>query len=110
MRENVPLVICVCCLGAGGNAGIGKAAALEFAKMGARVVIASRNLKKSEKARDEIISESKNKNVIYVVAMLSPKLYTTNMFLGNQCFQNALLRKLCSVAVFFRSKTEMFLK
>ena len=110
MRENVPLVICVCCLGAGGNAGIGKAAALEFAKMGARVVIASRNLKKSEKARDEIISESKNKNVIYVVAMLSPKLDTINMFLVNQCFQNALLRKLCSVVVFFRSQTEMFLK
>ena len=60
-------------LGAGGNAGIGKAAALEFAKMGARVVIASRKLKKSEKARDEIIEESENENVISVVLMLSPK-------------------------------------
>ena len=47
----------------GGNTGIGKAAALEFAKLGARVVIASRNLKKSEIARDEIIKGSGNNNV-----------------------------------------------
>jgi len=48
---------------AGGNTGIGKAAALEFAKLGARVVIASRNLKISEIARDEIIKGSGNNNV-----------------------------------------------
>jgi len=47
----------------GGNTGIGKSAALEFAKLGARVVIASRNLKKSEIARDEIIKGSGNNNV-----------------------------------------------
>ena len=46
---------------AGGNTGIGKAAALEFAKLGARVVIASRNLKISK--RDEIIKGSGNNNV-----------------------------------------------
>jgi len=47
----------------GGNTGIGKSAAFEFAKLGARVVIASRNLEKSEIARDEIIKDTGNNNV-----------------------------------------------
>ncbi|XP_076810720.1 uncharacterized protein LOC143453323 [Clavelina lepadiformis] len=47
----------------GGNSGIGKALAMDVAKRGARVVIASRNLEKSNKVKDEIIKESGNHEV-----------------------------------------------
>merc|ERR1712135_240679 len=42
----------------GGNAGIGKATAIQCAKLKAHLIIASRNVDKSMKARDEIIKET----------------------------------------------------
>ncbi|KAG0721004.1 Retinol dehydrogenase 13 [Chionoecetes opilio] len=47
----------------GSSAGIGKAAALDFAKRGARVILACRNLDKAGKVADEIIECSGNSSV-----------------------------------------------
>lgn len=47
----------------GGNDGIGKATAIGLAKMGAKVVIACRNLEKAEQALLEIQKESRNPNI-----------------------------------------------
>ncbi|EFX79364.1 hypothetical protein DAPPUDRAFT_319680 [Daphnia pulex] len=48
----------------GGNSGIGKETAIELAKRGARVILACRDLKKADDARDDIIRQSGNNNVV----------------------------------------------
>lgn len=48
----------------GANTGIGYETALEFAKRGARVILACRDLKKAAEAKDKIISLTENKNVV----------------------------------------------
>ncbi|UOQ43321.1 SDR family oxidoreductase [Halobacillus salinarum] len=47
--------------------GLGKAAALEFAKEGAHVLISSRNEQELKKTSEEIVSQSGNDNVVYEV-------------------------------------------
>ena len=47
----------------GANKGIGKEATKEIAKLGAKVYMACRSLDSANQVRDEIISETKNKNV-----------------------------------------------
>ncbi|XP_046462706.1 retinol dehydrogenase 14-like [Daphnia pulex] len=48
----------------GGNSGIGKETAIDLAKRGARVILACRDLKRADDARDDIIRESGNNNVV----------------------------------------------
>jgi NAD(P)-dependent dehydrogenase (short-subunit alcohol dehydrogenase family) len=55
----------------GANSGIGKAATLALAKMGATVVMVARNAEKGEAARDEIMKESQNNSVDLLLADLS---------------------------------------
>ncbi|KAK7104588.1 retinol dehydrogenase 13-like [Littorina saxatilis] len=48
----------------GANTGIGKETAKELARRGGRVILACRDLKRAEKAREEIVSETGNENVV----------------------------------------------
>ncbi|HYK74376.1 MAG TPA: SDR family oxidoreductase [Pseudoneobacillus sp.] len=59
------------CLITGGNSGIGKATALELAKMGATVVILCRSKERGNEAVKDIIEASGNQNVHLIIADLS---------------------------------------
>jgi NAD(P)-dependent dehydrogenase (short-subunit alcohol dehydrogenase family) len=59
------------CLVTGGNSGIGKASAVGLAKMGATVVVVSRNKEKGETALTDIIAKGGNKNVELIQADMS---------------------------------------
>src|SRR3989441_2199384 len=55
----------------GANSGIGRAASLALAKMGATVVMVARNKERGEAARSEIVKESQNDSVDLLFADLS---------------------------------------
>ncbi|HMB67164.1 MAG TPA: SDR family oxidoreductase [Candidatus Bathyarchaeia archaeon] len=55
----------------GANSGIGRAASLALAKMGATVVMVARNEERGEAARSEIVRESQNGSVDLLLADLS---------------------------------------
>ncbi|TMH96548.1 SDR family NAD(P)-dependent oxidoreductase, partial [Candidatus Bathyarchaeota archaeon] len=55
----------------GANSGIGKAASLALAKMGATIVMVARNAEKGETTRTEIMKESQNNSVDLFLADLS---------------------------------------
>jgi len=59
------------CLVTGGNSGIGKSVALGLAKMGATVVVVSRNREKGETAVTDTVEKSGNKNVELIQADMS---------------------------------------
>ena len=59
------------CLVTGGNSGIGRATALGLARMGATVLIVSRNREKGETAVADIIAKSGNQNVGMIQADMS---------------------------------------
>jgi NAD(P)-dependent dehydrogenase (short-subunit alcohol dehydrogenase family) len=61
------------CLITGGNAGIGKAAAIQLAKEGAEVIIACRNKQRGEMALAQIKSETANEKVTLVEMDLSSR-------------------------------------
>ncbi|TMI18747.1 SDR family oxidoreductase [Candidatus Bathyarchaeota archaeon] len=64
MKDKVVLVT-------GANSGIGRAASLALAKMGATVVMVARNKERGEAARSEIVKESQNDSVDLLFADLS---------------------------------------
>ena len=47
----------------GANRGIGKAAAMEIAKSGAKIYMACRSVDSADKVKEELISETKNQNI-----------------------------------------------
>jgi retinol dehydrogenase-14 len=55
----------------GGNSGMGKAAAIELAKLGYRVIIHGRNAEKARQAAEEIKVSSGNENVEHIPADVS---------------------------------------
>jgi len=59
------------CLVTGGNSGIGKSVALGLAKMGATVVVVSRNKEKGETAVTDTVEKSGNDNVELIQADMS---------------------------------------
>jgi NAD(P)-dependent dehydrogenase (short-subunit alcohol dehydrogenase family) len=64
MKDKVVLVT-------GANSGIGRAASLALAKMGATIVMVARNKEKGEAAKSEIIRQSQNSSVDLLLADLS---------------------------------------
>ncbi|TMI16983.1 SDR family oxidoreductase [Candidatus Bathyarchaeota archaeon] len=64
MKDKVVLVT-------GANSGIGRAASLALAKMGATIVMVARNKERGEAARSEIIKESQSNSVDLLLADLS---------------------------------------
>lgn len=61
------------CFITGGNAGIGRAAAIEIAQKGFRVIIGCRNRVRGEEALKEIISASKNNDIDLMLIDMSSK-------------------------------------
>lgn len=59
------------CMITGANSGIGKIMALELAKMGANVIMVCRSEERGQKARKEIIAQSRNDSVELMMADLS---------------------------------------
>src|SRR3989449_5367390 len=55
----------------GANSGIGKAASIALAKMGATVVMVARNVERGETARSEIIKDSQNNSIDLLLSDLS---------------------------------------
>jgi NAD(P)-dependent dehydrogenase (short-subunit alcohol dehydrogenase family) len=59
------------CLVTGANTGIGKETAKQIAELGARVTMVCRNEEKGERARQEIIETTKNKDIELLICDLS---------------------------------------
>jgi NAD(P)-dependent dehydrogenase (short-subunit alcohol dehydrogenase family) len=74
------------CLITGGNAGIGKAAALQLAKEKHEVIIACRNKERGEKAAEEIKAQTGNHAVTLIVMDLSSR---TSILQGCDAFKSS---------------------
>jgi len=59
------------CMVTGANSGMGKTTAIGLAKLNATVVMVCRNKERGEKAREEIINQTRNKNIDLLLCDLS---------------------------------------
>lgn len=67
------------CMITGANSGIGKATAIGLAKLNATVIMVCRNKERGEKAREEIISQTGNKNIDLLLCDLSSQEQIRNL-------------------------------
>lgn len=94
MSEKIALVI-------GGNSGVGKKTAIDLAKKEVKIIIVGSNKSKTEIARQEIIRESQNKNVISLSFDLSTKS-------GVEKLYQAVAQKVSQVDILISSVGVMF--
>ncbi|UCC19531.1 MAG: SDR family oxidoreductase [Promethearchaeota archaeon] len=67
------------CMITGANSGIGKATAIGLAKLNATVIMVCRNKDRGEKAKEEIISLTRNKNIDLLICDLSSQEQIRNL-------------------------------
>ena len=75
----------------GGGTGIGFASALQFAKLGASVVIASRTVDELESAAAKIEEESGNRCLASIIGASDTLDEETHHFVANQLVHNAFI-------------------
>ena len=100
------------CLITGASDGIGYVAALELARLGARVLVVGRNSAKTQAAVDRIISETGNPSVSYLLADLSSQREVRQLaeqvreqFAGQNSGLDVLLNN--AGAIFLSSRTSV---
>ncbi|MFW9879933.1 MAG: SDR family NAD(P)-dependent oxidoreductase, partial [Candidatus Thorarchaeota archaeon] len=67
------------CMITGANSGIGKATALGLAKLNATIIMVCRDKERGEKAREEIINQTGNKNIDLLLCDLSSQEQIRNL-------------------------------
>ncbi len=75
MNENNNQLKGKTCMITGANSGIGKATAIQLAKMGIHIVMVCRNKERGENAQKQIKEESGNSNIDLIIADNKRKIF-----------------------------------